>query len=480
MNYSMIFYILSSVLTFEGMFLLLPCVAAIVYGEKEGLVYLAVALVSILIGILGRRRKTENKVFYSKEGFVTVSLSWILISLVGAVPFVLTGEIPNYLDAVFETVSGFTTTGASIMNDVEILSKTSAFWRLFTHWIGGMGVLVLILAVLPISGSYNMHLMRAESPGPSVGKLVPKVKNTAKMLYSLYITITLVEIVALIVCGMPFFESLTLSFATAGTGGFALLNSSIGSYNVASQVVITIFMLLFSVNFNVYYLVYTRKYKDALKNEEMKVFFAIVMVVTLAITANILFSGIYTNILQAFQQAAFQVASVISTTGFATTDYNVWPEFSKTLLLFVMFVGACAGSTGGGIKISRVVILAKAVKNEILSIIHPRSVKRVTFEGKSLSEDMVKSVLAYLAAYVLIVIVSFILISVDNFDMTTNFSAVMAAFNNIGPGFNVVGPAGNYGGFSAFSKIVLIFDMLVGRLEIFPLLVLFSRNIYRR
>ncbi|MBR5468661.1 MAG: TrkH family potassium uptake protein, partial [Firmicutes bacterium] len=382
MNYSMIFYILSSVLTFEGIFLILPCIVGALYGEKESLVYLAVALGSIILGILGRRIKTENKVFYSKEGFVTVSLSWILISLVGALPFVLTGEIPNYLDAVFETVSGFTTTGASIMNDVEILSKTSAFWRLFTHWIGGMGVLVLILAILPISGSYNMHLMRAESPGPSVGKLVPKVRNTAKMLYSLYIVITLIEIAALIVCGMPLFESVTLSFATAGTGGFALLNSSIGSYSVSSQVIITIFMLLFSVNFNVYYLVYTRKYKDAFKNEEMRTFFAIVLAVTLLITANIFLTGMYDNVIQAFQQAAFQVASIISTTGFATTDFNLWPEFSKTLLFFVMFVGACAGSTGGGIKVSRILIYLKSIKKEIAIAAHPQLTKKIKMNGR--------------------------------------------------------------------------------------------------
>jgi len=480
MNYSMIFYILSSVLAFEGLFLLLPCVVALIYGETEGWVFLAVAVSSIVVGTLGRMRKTENKVFYSKEGFVTVSLSWILISLVGALPFYLNGEIPSYVDAVFETVSGFTTTGASIMSDIEILAKCSSFWRLFTHWIGGMGVLVLILAVLPISGSYNMHLMRAESPGPSVGKLVPKVKNTAKMLYLIYIVITLIEIMLLLISGMPVFESITLSFATAGTGGFGILNSSIGSYAVSSQVIITIFMLLFSVNFNVYYLVYARKYKDAWANEEMRTFFVIVFAVTLIITANIFICGYYDSIFTAFQQAAFQVASIISTTGFATTDFNLWPELSKTLLLFVMFVGACAGSTGGGIKVSRFVILVKAVKNEILNVIHPRSVRKVSFEGKSLSDDMVRSVLVYLAAYVLIVIVSFILISIDNFDMTTNFSAVMATFNNIGPGFNVVGATGNYGSYSIFSKLVLIFDMLVGRLEIFPMLVLFSPRVYRR
>jgi len=478
MNYSMIFYILSSVLTFEGVFLLLPCIVALIYGESQGLIYLGVAAASIILGSIARLKKTENKVFYSKEGFVTVSLSWIVISLVGALPFYLTGEIPSYIDAVFETVSGFTTTGASILSDIEVLSKCTAFWRCFTHWIGGMGVLVLILALLPISGSYNMHLMRAESPGPSVGKLVPKVRNTAKMLYGIYIVITSAEIISLVLAGMPLYDSMTLSFATVGTGGFALLNSSIASYNLSVQLIITLFMLVCSINFNVYYLIYARKFKDALHNEEMRSFLIIVLSITVLITINIR-SG-FENIFAAFQTALFQVASIISTTGFATADFNLWPEFSKALLIFAMFVGACAGSTGGGLKVSRFVILVKAVKNEITSIIHPRCVKKVHFEGKSISDNMIKAVLSYLAAYVFIVAVSFVLISIDNFDAGTNFSAVMATFNNIGPGIGMVGPTGNYGAYSNFSKIVLVFDMLVGRLEIFPMLILFSPRIYKK
>ena len=478
MNYSMIFYILCSVLTFEGFFLLAPCIVALCYGEKQGLLYFAVAAVCIIVGGFARIRKPKNKVFFSKEGFVTVSLSWIVISLVGALPFYFTGEIPSYVDALFETISGFTTTGASILSDVEALSKCSAFWRCFTHWMGGMGVLVLILAVLPISGSYNMHLMRAESPGPSVGKLVPKVRNTAKMLYGIYIVITALEIILLLVAGMSVYDALTLSFATVGTGGFALLNSSIASYSVAIQIIITVFMLICSVNFNVYYCLYAKKFKEAIMSEEMRIFFIIVFGASILITINVMNS--FDSVFSAFQTVIFHVASVMSTTGFATADFNLWPEFSKTILLFVMMIGACAGSTGGGLKISRFVIFFKAVKNEILSIIHPKCIKKVHFEGKGLSDEMVKAVLCYVSAYVLIIAVSCILISIDNFDFETNFSAVIATFNNIGPGLGMVGPTGNFGSYSVFSKIVLMFDMLVGRLEIFPMLVLFSPSLYRK
>lgn len=478
MNYSMIFYILCSVLTFEGFFLLAPCIVALCYGEKQGLLYFAVAAVCIIVGGFARIRKPKNKVFFSKEGFVTVSLSWIVISLVGALPFYFTGEIPSYADALFETISGFTTTGASILSDVEALSKCSAFWRCFTHWMGGMGVLVLILAVLPISGSYNMHLMRAESPGPSVGKLVPKVRNTAKMLYGIYIVITALEMILLLVAGMSVYDALTLSFATVGTGGFALLNSSIASYSVAIQIIITVFMLICSVNFNVYYCLYAKKFKEAIMSEEMRIFFIIVFGASILITINVMNS--FDSVFSAFQTVIFHVASVMSTTGFATADFNLWPEFSKTILLFVMMIGACAGSTGGGLKISRFVIFFKAVKNEILSIIHPKCIKKVHFEGKGLSDEMVKAVLCYVSAYALIIAVSCILISIDNFDFETNFSAVIATFNNIGPGLGMVGPTGNFGSYSVFSKIVLMFDMLVGRLEIFPMLVLFSPSLYRK
>lgn len=477
MNYSMIRYILSSVLSFEGIFLLLPALVAVFYGEEEGLVYLAVAVVTVLVGICGRIRKPKSNVFYSREGFAAVSLSWLLLSLVGAIPFRLTGEFPDYIDALFETISGFTTTGASILSSVEELSHATAFWRCFTHWIGGMGVLVFIMAVLPLSGGSTMHLMRAESPGPSVGKLVPKIKRTAMILYGIYVAITLAEILALLLAGMSLFDSLSLSFATAGTGGFALLNSSIASYNVAVQVIITVFMLVCSINFNVYYLFLKRKPKEALLNEEMRYFLMIVFGAAVLITINIMdgFSGIF----EAFHTAIFQVASIISTTGFATVDFNLWPEFSKTILVLLMFVGACAGSTGGGFKVSRLIIILRSIKNEIMSVTHPRSVQKVHMDGRRISDTTVKTVLCYLAAYVILVLGSIFFISLDDFDMTTNVTAVMATFNNIGPGLNLVGPTGNFGDFSVFSKIVLMLDMLIGRLELFPMLVLFAPGMWK-
>lgn len=477
MNFSIIRYILSSVLAFEGIFLLLPCAVGAIYGEREAFAYLFVAALSICFGFLGRVKKPKSKEIYSKGGLVTVSFSWILLSLVGAVPFVLTGEIPRYEDALFEVISGLTTTGASILNDVEAISRCTAFWRCFTHWIGGMGVLVLILAILPLSGSYNMHLMRAESPGPSVGKLVPKVRQTAMILYAIYGVITVVEIVALIIAGLPLFDAATLTFATVGTGGFGLLNSSIASYSLAIQIIFTVFMLLSSINFSVYYLILVRKAGEAFRFEEMRWFLAIVFGSALLITFNI--KDGFDSLFMAFHTALFQVATVISTTGFATVDFNLWPEFSKSVLLFLMFVGACAGSTGGGFKVSRLMLLARSIKNEIICVAHPRTVKKVHMNGRMMSETVLKTVHVYLGAYVMILIVSVILISIDGFDLETNFSAVMATLNNIGPGFGKVGPTGNFSGFSVFSKVVLMFDMLAGRLELFPILALFHPGIWQ-
>lgn len=477
MNYSIIRYILSSVLAFEGVFLLLPCAVGAFYREKEAFAYLIVAVCAILLGLLGRLKKPKSKEFYSKGGLVTVSLSWILLSIVGAAPFVLTGEIPQYTDALFEVISGLTTTGASILNDVEAISRCTAFWRCFTHWIGGMGVLVLILAILPLAGSYNMHLMRTESPGPSVGKLVPKVKSTAMILYGIYLLITVVQIAALMIAGLPLFDAATLTFATVGTGGFGLLNSSIASYSLAVQIIFTVFMLLSSINFSVYYLLISRKLKEALRLEEVRWFLLIVFGAALLITFNI--RDGFDSLFMAFHTALFQVATVISTTGFATVDFNLWPSFSKTILLFLMFVGACAGSTGGGFKVSRLVLLVRSIKNEIMRVAHPRTVKKVHMDGRMMSESILRTVQVYLGAYVMILIVSLIVISIDGFDLETNFSAVMATLNNIGPGFGKVGPTGNFSGYSALSKVILMFDMLAGRLELFPILVLFHPGIWQ-
>lgn len=478
MNYSIIRYILCRVLEMTGLVMLLPFFTGMLYGEKEAYAYLAVAAVSFLIGFAGKHFKPASNVFYAKEGFVTVSLSWILLSLAGAVPFVLTGEIPSYVDAVFETVSGFTTTGATILSDVEVLSKATQFWRLFTHWIGGMGVLVLIMAILPLSGASNMHLMRAESPGPSVGKLVPKIKNTAQILYKIYILITVAAVLCLVLAGLPFYDAVTLAFSTAGTGGYAVLNSSVATYSRAVQIVILVFMLLCGINFNVYYLLLVKKPKEILKCEEVRAYLFIIFGAALLIAVNV--RDYFTGFLEAFFQGLFQVTALITTTGFATTDYNLWPSFSKMVLFMVMLVGACAGSTGGGFKVSRLLVLLKSIKYEISGVIHPRSVKKMHMDGHVLSDSVIHSIKVYLAVYVVIYFVSVLLISVDNFSFETNMSAVLAAFNNVGPGFDVVGPTGNFGVFSMFSKCVLMFDMLAGRLELLPILVLFSVKTWKK
>lgn len=478
MNYSIIRYILCRVLELLGGLMLLPSMVGLIYGEKQTAAYLIVAACSFFIGFIGKNWKPKSKVFYAREGFVTVSLSWLLLSLIGAIPFVLTREIPSYIDAVFETVSGLTTTGGTILSDVEIMSRCSQFWRLFTHWIGGMGVLVLIMAILPLSGGYNMHLMRAESPGPSVGKLVPKVRSTAQILYKIYIAITLVEIVLLMITGLPLYDAATLTFSTVGTGGFGLLNSSIAEYSRASQTVFLIFMLLCGINFNIYYLFLIKKPKEVFRSEEVRVYLGIVAAATLLIGINI--RGSFANFGEALFHGAFQVASIITTTGFTTADFNLWPMFSKTILFLLMLIGACAGSTGGGLKVSRLVVLLKSIKYEISAVIHPRSVKKMYLDGRVLSNNVVHSIKVYLAIYMLIYFGSVLLISVDNFSFETNISAVMAMFNNVGPGFDMVGPVGNFAAFSPFSKCVLMFDMLAGRLELMPLMVIFSVKTWKK
>lgn len=468
MNYSIIRYILCRVLEFQALFLTLPCLAAAIYKEKEGFAYAAVLVGCLILGEAGRLKKPRSNVFYAREGFVAVSLSWILLSITGALPLYLSGEFASYTDALFETISGLTTTGASILSDVEALSQCNLFWRSFTHWIGGMGVLVLMLAVLPLAGGYNMYLMRAESPGPTVGKLVPRVRHTARLLYEIYIVMTIIQIVLLLVTGMAPFEAMTLSFGTAGTGGFGILNSSIGSYSIASQVVITIFMILFGINFNVYYLFLEKKPVQALKHEEMRYYLGFIFTAVLFITINI--RGSFQSVLEAFHHAAFQVASIITTTGYSTTDFDIWPEFSKFILVLLMFCGACAGSTGGGIKVSRIVIMLKLLKNELSYLIHPKRVRQIHFEQHVVTKEVLRSVSVFFIAYAMIYGASVLLISLDNLDLTTNFTAVAATLNNIGPGLNQVGPASNFSVYSQPAKYVLMFDMLAGRLELFPLL----------
>lgn len=478
MNKSIIWFILSKVMQFEGVFLLLPVIVSFIYGEKEGLWFLLVAASSLIIGTVGSRFKPKSRVFYAREGFVTVSLSWILLSLIGAVPFVLTGEIPNFVDAVFETVSGFTTTGASILTDVEAMSKTCMFWRCFTNWVGGMGVLVFILAVLPLSGSHNMHLMKAESTGPEVGKLVPKVKTTATILYGIYLSLTVCAIVSFLISGMSLYDSLIISFSTMGTGGFANLNSSMGGYSYAAQVISMVFMILCGVNFNAYFLVLRRKPKELFKLEEVRAYLAILLIGAVLITFQI--RGMYVSTHNAFHDALFQIASVMTTTGFSTVNYDTWPMFSKMILLFVTVIGGCAGSTSGGIKVSRMLILGRSLRKEADHLTHPRSIKKIKLNGQTVSDEVVAGVHSFLIAYVFMLIISTLFVSFDNFDFTTSFTSVLSMLGNVGPGLSMVGPAGNYAAFSAFSKLVLVFDMLAGRLEIFPMMVLFYFGTWRK
>ena len=474
MNYSIIAYIIGWILNFEALFMALPCITAIFYHEHSGWAFFLSAMFCLLIGIPLVQKKTKNKIFYTREGCVTVALSWIILSIMGALPFLIGGVISNPIDAVFETVSGFTTTGASILLDVESLPKCMLMWRSFTHWIGGMGVLVFILCLLPLTGGdggYHINLMKAESPGPSVSKLVPQVQSTAKILYSIYLTLTVIEFVLLLFGKMSVFDALTTSFGTAGTGGFGIKNDSIGSYSVAIQWIVTIFMILFGVNFNAYYLLFFGSIKKALSMEEVRVYFGIILAAITAITINVysMCSGVW----DAIAKSAFQVGSIITTTGFSTTDFNLWPQTSKTILVLLMFVGACAGSTGGGIKVSRFVILIKTIIKELNSYIHPRSVKKIKVEGKPVEHEVIRSVNVYMITFILTFVVSVFLVSLEGKDLTTNFTAVAATINNIGPGLELAGPTQNFGHFGILSKIVIIFDMLAGRLELFPMLLLF-------
>lgn len=477
MNSSIIRYILGGVLKIEGILMLLPCLVAVIYRETEGGCYLFVAILCIVIGVLITLRKPQSPVFYLKEGCVATALSWIVMSFMGCLPFWFSKEIPSFTDALFETISGFTTTGASILSDVEALSHCALFWRSFTHWIGGMGVLVFLLAVIPLSGGSNINLMRAESPGPSVGKLVPKVRYTARILYIIYLGMTLLEFFFLIAGKMSVFDALNTSFGTAGTGGFGIKNDSMTSYSPYLQWVVTIFMILFGVNFNAYYLMLFRKFKKAFSMEEVRYYLIIIIVSVGVIFCNILDTS--AGIFDALTKASFQVASVMTSTGFSTADFNLWSQTCRTILVVLMFIGACAGSTGGGIKVSRVVMWGKTVIKELNSYIHPKSIQKIYFEGKPVEHDVMRSINVYLVTFVVIFTTSVLALSFEGRDLITNFTAVIATLNNIGPGLELVGPTQNFGFFSAFSKYVLMFDMLAGRLELFPLLILFHPAIWK-
>lgn len=479
MNKKMIIYILAKMLGVEGAVLIIPAIVSGIYGEKNGFVFLGVSAILLLISFAFGRKVPKDKTIYAKEGLVIVGSAWILWSLFGALPFYLTREIPVYLDAFFETVSGFTTTGSTILTDIEALSKGVAFWRSLTHWIGGMGVLVFVMVLTSLDDEHSMHLMRAEVPGPEADKLVPKARGTARLLYGMYFLLTAAEIVFLKIGGMSFYDALLHSFSTAGTGGFSNRNASIAYYDSAYiDGVITVFMILFGVNFNLYFLLKLKNWKEAVKNEELHVYFGIIAASTILISVNTL--GIYKNIVHSFRYASFQVASVITTTGFCTTDFNLWPEFSKAIILALMVVGACAGSTGGGMKVSRILILLKSVKQEVKRMLHPKAVTVVKVNGKKVGKDTMRGVYIYFICYVFILISSVLLVSLNNFDFATSFSAVLTTLNNVGPGIGGVGPVENFAAFSGLSKLVFCFDMLVGRLEIFPYLLLLSPGLWRR
>ncbi len=474
MNYGIIRYVLGWLMVIEGAFMLLPALVSATYHEgTHAIVFLACALLCAAIGALLVIKKPKNTTFYAREGFVMTALSWIVLSLVGTVPFVVSGEIPSFVDALFETVSGFTTTGASILTDVEALSHGMLFWRSFTHWIGGMGVLVFMLALLPMAGGHSIYLMKAESTGPNVSKLVPNMRKTAAFLYTIYLAMTVLQFVLLVTAGgMSVFDAICTAFGTAGTGGFGIKNDSFASYTVAAQLIVTVFMFLFGVNFNFYFLLLHKRFKDAFKMEEIRWYVILFVGVSLLIAANLWFTN-GGSIPMTLHTVFFQTSSVMTTTGFSSTDFALWPAASQILMVLLMCIGACAGSTGGGFKVIRTMLLWKSARKEFSHMLHPRNVKVIKVDGKTVERDTIGVLGVYLFCYVAITALSAILLSFDGFDFTTNFTAAIATVNNIGPGLGAVGPAGNFAAYSDPSKLVCVFNMLVGRLEIFPMLLLF-------
>lgn len=480
MNYQMIVYVLGWVLRLESIALIIPGILAFINKEYSFTAILITILLAAILGTFVARKKPESTDYFAKEGFVTVALSWIIMSVIGAFPFYLSGAIPSYIDSLFEMVSGFTTTGSSILNEVEHLGKGLLFWRSFSHWIGGMGVLVLVLTVLPLGGGYNMLIMKAESPGPQVSKMVPRVADTAKALYKIYFILTVIMIAIFLISGMDLFDSLCIGFGTAGTGGFAVRNSGMADYSPLAQNLITVFMILFGINFNVYYLMAKKQFKEAFKCEEARVYLFIIFISALFIGFNIWRTMYPDSILYCMHHSFFTVGSLITTTGFSTLDFDLWPQVSQMILLFLMFCGACAGSTGGGLKVSRLIIMVKLAARELHLIVHPEAIRHVRIENKSVDYSTVRTVSAYFIIYMVIFSISVFIISFDDFDFTTNFSAVAATFNNIGPGLGLVGPTCNFSEYSYLSKAVLIFDMIAGRLELMPILILFSTRTWHR
>ena len=478
MNYSIILYILGHVLKFESAFLLVPAFVGLLYKEKEIFAYLFTATICYVIGYLLSLKKPVSKTLFVREGFVTVAASWVTLSIFGAIPFVLAGDIPSYVDALFETISGFTTTGSSILNDVEVLSRTGLFWRSFTHWVGGMGVLVFIMAILPLMGGSTMNLMKAESTGPSISKLVPHVKDTAMILYGMYIALTICEICMLLLFGLPLFEALTTTFGTVGTGGFGVYNTSLGAYSPVIQYTVTFFLILSGINYTAYFYILSVRFKDAFRIEEVRWYLGITATAITIITFNI--RSMYPTWEESFRHASHQVATIITTAGFSTTDFDLWPELSKCILVILMFIGACSGSTAGGMKISRVIMLIKTIKKELSLILHPREVRKIRMDGHVLEHETLRNTNVFFVVYFVILLSSTLLISIDNYDFTTNFTATVATLNNIGPGLAMVGPTQNFSIYSTFSKCILMFNMLAGRLELFPLVIMMFPSTWKR
>ncbi len=482
MNYAMIGYLLGQIIRLVGLLMLLPAIVGIIYHELISAgAFAFVAVLMVIAGTLMSLKKPQKKDIYARDGMATVAATWVLVSVLGAVPFTLAGEIPDFVDAIFETTSGFTTTGATILNDIEAVSHACLFWRSFTHFLGGMGVLILILAILPQNDTGTMHLVRAESPGPTAGKLTAKMSSSMRMLYGIYVVLTLLEMIFLLFSNfsknpqqrMNFFEALTTAFSTAGTGGFALKNASIAAYDSAYiDIIVTIFMFLFSANFTLYYFLLTKKFMQILKNEELRLFFGIVCISSLVIAFDIM--PIYGKFFTALRYSSFQVLTVMSTTGFATADFTEWGSLSQMILILLMFVGGCAGSTGGGLKIIRVLILGKTAIREVKSVLNPRSVVTVRCDGKAVDKEIVRGIADYFVVYMLLLAISVILLALDGHDLGTTSTAVITCLNNVGPGINEVSPSGNFANFSAWAKILLSLDMLLGRLEIYPLLILFT------
>ncbi|NAS19452.1 TrkH family potassium uptake protein [Clostridium butyricum] len=480
MNYKAVLSILGNVVKYMVALLFVPLLIALYYGEGDAKSFLLTILIGAPIGFILSNIKAEKKAIYAKEGFLIVGFAWIIISAIGALPFVISGAIPSFIDAFFETVSGFTTTGATILTAIEGLPKGILFWRSFTHWIGGMGFLIFMLALIPSLGSNSIHLLKAESPGPSPGKIVPKIKETAKILYLIYFALTLIEGILLMCAGMNLYDAVIHAMGTAGTGGFSNMNASIAAFNSpAIEWIITIFMLIFGINFALYFQILKGNFKGFFKNEELRYYLLIIVSAFILITVNIIsLNG--GDIILSIRQSAFQVSSIVTSTGFATVDVNFWPTLSKLIIVMLMFVGAMAGSTGGGIKTVRIVIMLKAIKREINKIIHPKRVNSVKIDGKTVDEDIIHGVFLFIGAYIIISLIAIFIISFDNFDVVTTVTSVITTMSNIGPGLEVVGPAGNFAAFSPLSKLVLSFCMLAGRLEIYPMLIMFSPSIWRK